>query len=157
MIEKIKNLFTRQVIIGGILLALALCGLVLVLQAGIFPYVSIESNQRAIVNLTPVSTDTLSNATPVPVLSSPEAETLPGVVSIGMTVQVNGTGQDGLRMRANPGTDHTVMFLANEGELFTIIDGPMIKDSLIWWKLQAQDNAQKEGWSVQDYLSAVQK
>jgi hypothetical protein len=73
-----------------------------------------------------------------------------------MTVQVNGTGQDGLRMRAEPGTDGDVLFLANEGETLMIVDGPVIQDSLIWWKVQSVQDAGKLGWSVQDYLAGIQ-
>lgn len=155
MLDKLKSIFTKPVIIGGIIISVLLCCLVLTLQIGVFPYVNITSSQKAIVAITPVQTDIEAViVSPTAVLE--ETENLPGVVSLGMTVQVSGTGQDGLRMRAEPGTDQTVVFVANEGEYFSIIDGPVIKDSLIWWKIQALDNAQKVGWSVQDYLMAVQ-
>ena len=156
MIEKIKKLLSKQVIIAGILLALALCFLMLVLQVGIFPYVGIGSGQKANVKITPLTSHAAIN-TPIPNNEgNASSGELPGVISLGMTVQVTGTGQDGLRMRTEPGTDETVLFLANEGEIFTIVDGPVIRDSLIWWKIQALDEAQKTGWSVQDYLVAVQ-
>lgn len=156
MIEKIKKLLSKQVIIGGILLALVLCCLVLVLQVGIFPYVEIGSGQKANVKITPLASDAAIGTLIPSNEEYSESGELPGVVSLGMTVQVAGTGQDGLRMRTEPGTDETVLFLANEGEYFTIVDGPVIRDSLIWWKIQALDDAQKSGWSVQDYLIAVQ-
>jgi hypothetical protein len=36
--------------------------------------------------------------------------------------------------------------------LLTIVDGPVIKDSLIWWKVESRHDPVKSGWSVQDYL-----
>jgi hypothetical protein len=156
MIDKIKNLLNKQVIIGGIILALLLCFLVLVLQVGIFPYLDLGPGKKANLEITPLTTQAAIGTTAATIESTAVPEDLPGVISLGMTVQITGTGQDGLRMRADAGTDQTVLFLANEGDLFTIVDGPVIRDSLIWWKIQALDDAHKSGWSVQDYLLAVQ-
>ncbi len=154
--KNIKNIFTRKVIISGILLALILCGLVFVFQIGVFPYMSINSDQKAIVITTPVvinPADANENSTGNP---TPTSQNLPGVVSLGMTVKVAGTGDTGLRMRAEPGTEQPVLFLANENEVFSIVDGPIIQDSLIWWKIQGLQDNQKLGWSVQDYLVAAE-
>ena len=153
--ETIKNIFTRRVIIGGIIFAVILCVLMLIIQMGVLPYLETASNQKAKVALTPYIYETAAVTTIFPTVTV-KPESLPGVVALGMTVQVAGTEQNGLRMRSEPGTDKTVVFLANEGEVFTIVDGPVIKDSLIWWQIQGLDDGQKNGWSVQDYLAAVQ-
>lgn len=154
--EKIKSVFTKKVVIFGILFALGLCLLVLIFQVGIVPYINQGSAQKAKVVLTPVNLEVLTHVQVSPAASTPTAEILPGVVSLGMAVQVSGTGQDGLRMRAEPGTEADVLFLANEGENFIIVDGPVIQDSLIWWKIQSLQDAGKVGWSVQDFLAGVQ-
>lgn len=155
MVEQIKKIFNKHVIIGGIILAGLLCALVLILQIGVFPYVTILTGQKAKVVVTPYAGVDNDEKEIEPTATYP-AESLPGVVALGMTVKVSGTGNEGLRMRSGAGTDQSVLFLANEDEYFTIIDGPVIKDSLIWWRIQGVENGQKTGWSVQDYLAAVQ-
>ena len=151
----LKKIFTKHVIIGGMIFAFILCAATLIIQIGVLPYFESSSNQKAKVVLTPFSYETVVETIPIPT-ATVAPESLPGVVSLEMTVKVAGTEQNGLRMRSEPGTDKSVIFLANEGEIFTIVDGPVIKDSLIWWKLQGLDDGQKLGWSVQDYLAAVQ-
>ncbi len=155
MSEQLKKIFNKHVIIGGLVLAGLLCVLVLVLQVGVFPYVTILTGEKAKVVITPYVGSDGSDIILEPTATYPP-ESLPGVVALGMTVRVSGTANEGLRMRSGAGTDQSILFLANEDEYFTIIDGPIIKDSLIWWKIQGVENGQKTGWSVQDYLTAVQ-
>ncbi len=155
MLERLRKIFTKNVIIGGLILAGLLCALVLILQIGVFPYVTILTGQKVNIAVTPYI-DLANSVDAIEPTATYSPESLPGVVSLGMTVKVSGTGDEGLRMRSGAGTDQSVLFLANEGEFFSIIDGPVIKDSLIWWKLQGNENGQKSGWSVQDYLEAVQ-
>ena len=154
--EKLKNLFTKKVILFSIILAMLLCLLVYFLQVLVFPYFSDISSVKARTVITPVDLSSLEITQVESEMPTPTVQILPGVVSLGMTVQVNGTGQDGLRMRAAPGTGSDVLFLANEGETFTIVDGPVIQDSLIWWKIQSLQDTGKLGWSVQDYLAGIQ-
>lgn len=154
--EKLKEIFTKKVLIFGVALALGLCLLTYFLQLVIFPYYSDTSDIKARTVVTPVDLSSLEQTQIEDVMPTPTVQLLPGVVSLGMTVQVNGTGQDGLRMRAAPGTDADVLFLANESESFTIVDGPVIQDSLIWWKIQSLQDTGKVGWSVQDYLAGMQ-
>ena len=46
-------------------------------------------------------------------------------------------------MHSDAGIDQQTIFLAQEGELFKIIDGPKILDGLIWWKIEALDDQTK--------------
>ncbi|BBB48559.1 SH3 domain-containing protein [Pelolinea submarina] len=154
--EKIKEIFTKKVILFALLLALFLCLLTYFLQVIVFPYFSNVSGIKARIVITPADLSNLEQVQQESVIPTEAVQLLPGVVSQGMTVQVHDTGEDGLRMRATPGTDADVIFLANEGENFTIVDGPVIQDSLIWWKIQSLLDAGKVGWSVQDYLAGLQ-
>ena len=154
--EKLKEIFTKKVLIFGVALALGLCLLTYFLQLVIFPYYSDTSDIKARTVVTPVDLSSLEQTQVEDAMPTPTVQLLPGEVSLGMTVQVNGTGQDGLRMRAAPGTDADVLFLANESESFTIVDGPVIQDSLIWWKIQSLQETGKAGWSVQDYLAGME-
>ncbi len=152
--EKIKNILTKEVIIASIILAVILCCLALLLQIGIFPYLNAQSEQKAYVVITPVDLHAAEEQDSA-VEPTATLQILPGVVARGDVVLVNGTGQGGLRMRSNPGTEATVMFVANENEYFNVVDGPVIKDNLIWWKIQSLTDAQKVGWSAQDYLASI--
>jgi redox-sensitive bicupin YhaK (pirin superfamily) len=154
--EKIKEIFTKKVILFGFLLAICLCLLTYFLQVVVFPYFSNASGIKARMVITPADLSNIDQVQQESEIPTEAVQLLPGVVSLGMTVQVHGTGEDGLRMRAAPGTDADVIFLANEGENFLIIDGPVIQDSLIWWKIQSLQDAEKVGWSVQDYLAGLQ-
>jgi len=78
---------------------------------------------------------------------------LPGVYSTGMVVQIANTGGDGLRIRSGPSTIDAPLYLGQEGEIFTIVDGPEIVESTIWWKIQSQSDENKLGWAVQEYLA----
>jgi hypothetical protein len=138
-------------------IALSLCGLIFTFQKLMFPNILLESNQRFLIEITPIDpvleiTDELSNrdgddfqnvVTPIP-----------GVFSIGMIIAVSGTGNDGLRIRSSAGIDQNTIGLAQEGEQFKLIEGPEIKDSLVWWKIIALNDSQKTGWSVQDYMKS---
>jgi hypothetical protein len=47
--------------------------------------------------------------------------------------------------------------LAQEGETYTITDGPEIKDGLIWWFIDQTNEGDKNGWAVQDYFAPVEQ
>ncbi len=151
---KINGIVNTRVLIGGIILAAILCCLLITLQIGLFPYLAIEPIQKVKLVLTPLASDTKVEGQE----SGSEQVIIdtPGVISTGVIVVIAGTGNEGLRMRAAPGTDQTVLFLAIEGEYFKVVDGPVITDALIWWEIQALNDVKKIGWSVQDYLIVSQ-
>jgi hypothetical protein len=153
--EKIKALLTRNVIIAAVFLAVILCCLALILQIGVFPYFNAHADQKAIVEVTSADMNAATASNNESVTPTPPVNVLPGVVSRGNIVIVNGTGQNGLRMRSTPGTDAPILFVANENEYFNVVDGPVIKDSMIWWKIQSLSDSQKVGWSAQDYLASI--
>lgn len=81
------------------------------------------------------------------------AETLSRDFTIGEKVQVSGTEGRGLRMRKQPGLTHGASFIAGEGEIFTLIEGPQREGDLVWWRLQSESNPTKDGWSVEEFLA----
>ena len=99
----LKKIFTKHVIISGIIFAFILCAATLIIQIGVLPYFESSSNQKAKVVLTPFSYETVVETIPIPT-ATVAPESLPGVVSLEMTVKVAGTEQNGLRMRSEPGT-----------------------------------------------------
>jgi len=72
-------------------------------------------------------------------------------------VQITGTGGNGLRLRASPGTDADVNFIAAELEVFKIIGGPIQLGDYIWWQLIAPYDENRQGWAVSDFLSVIEQ
>jgi hypothetical protein len=101
---------------------------------------------------TPTAADTPTSALPTPM---PVETAQPGQFGIGALVVVQGTGGTGLRFRENPGLGQRVQFLASEGEAFKVQDGPRELDGYVWWYLVSQQDENRFGWAVADYLQAL--
>jgi hypothetical protein len=115
----------------------------------------------AIVNVIRVPTDTPIPPTPTPVPGITPSPTIPpgqpgGEITVGAFVQITGTGGDGLRLRADPGLDGEVRFLALESEMFQVMDGPRQDGDYSWWFLVAPYDEKVKGWAVANYLTIVQ-
>jgi hypothetical protein len=107
----------------------------------------------------PVSTVTPQIPTQTPSVTSSSdipPSPPPGEISIGNTVQITGTGGDGLRLRSNPGLQSKVLFLGYEGEVFQVLDGPQQVDGYIWWYLSAPYDEKVQGWAVSNFISVLQ-
>lgn len=72
-------------------------------------------------------------------------------------VQITGTGGNGLRLRASPGTDADVNFIAAELEVFKVIGGPIQMGDYIWWQLIAPYDENRQGWAASDFLRVVEQ
>ena len=56
---------------------------------------------------------------------------------------VTGTGGDGLRVRPEAGLSQGVRFLAGEGEMFQVQDGPVEIDGYTWWYLVKSEDTSR--------------
>ncbi|MCJ7518354.1 MAG: hypothetical protein MUO42_01605 [Anaerolineaceae bacterium] len=157
MPEQNKSIITKPVIITSAAIGIGLCCLTFIFQRLVFPNIVFESSERIQVEITPISGNSNSQdqiSDQINKKISTETPPIPGVIALGMIVKVKGTGNEGLRMRSGAGIDQATLYLAQEDEQFKIIDGPVIIDSLIWWKIESMIEATKVGWSVQDYMKA---
>ncbi|HOJ01871.1 MAG TPA: hypothetical protein PLL88_09660 [Anaerolineaceae bacterium] len=120
-----------------------------------FPDTKDDALPTAIVKITPyVPTATNSMVEQTEIASSQEQATaLPGVFATNMRVRVSNTGGDGLKIHTEAGIESDTLTIASENSLWMIVEGPTIKESRIWWKIQSLDSA-IAGWAVQDYLTA---
>ncbi len=75
-----------------------------------------------------------------------------GIYAIGMKVVVQGTGEDGLRLRSLAGREYETIYIAREGEVFIISDGPKVTSGYIWWQIRSVNSNDLSGWAVQDFL-----
>jgi len=71
-------------------------------------------------------------------------------IAPGATVLVQGTGNAGLNLRAQPTTGAAIVITVKEGNSLTVVEGPREADGLVWWKLRTSDG--KEGWGAARYL-----
>jgi len=112
----------------------------------------------AVYTLIPAPTSTSLPAVLQVPTSTPTIDPLlnPTGIRVGGYVQVSGTGGEGLRLRAKPGTGSPVMFLAMEEEVFQVLDGPVPADGYVWWFLQAPYDKNRSGWAAADFLRIVE-
>lgn len=75
--------------------------------------------------------------------------------SSGLKVKVYGTGSDGLRIHQAAGQSSPTIYLAPEGSVFIVIDGPIVTGGFAWWKIEDKENGNIKGWVVEDYLQIV--
>ncbi len=108
----------------------------------------------------PTLTPTLQpTSSPIPdegVTQSSDGDHFAELIQLGDSVQIYGTQGDGLRLRAKPGLEGEILFLAYEGEIFVVKDGPQQASGYIWWFLVAPYDENVKGWAVENYLKALE-
>ncbi len=148
-------------ILAGIMLAVVLIGLVFLLiflsNQGKEP--SAVSEQVADITIIPSPTETPTLPITTEVIEMTETVQVvlpPGMIGIGAYVQVTGTDGSGLRMRAEPGTNTEVLFIAMDEEVFKVVGGPVEKDDYTWWQLEAPYDQTRTGWSAEPFLEVIE-
>ncbi|MCX8061938.1 MAG: SH3 domain-containing protein [Anaerolineales bacterium] len=115
----------------------------------------------AIVEIIPAPTLTPSPVPTPSIVPQAGGDSLPisssngDAIHVGDSVQIYGTQGDGLRLRANPGLEGQILFLAYEGEIFQVEDGPRQASGYVWWYLVAPYDENVKGWAVENYLRVV--
>lgn len=101
-------------------------------------------------------------ATPTEIVLIKTAEPTPtstdnvgGPFTIGMYVQIAGTGGVGLYIREAPGVKSPARFLGMDSEVFQVKDGARQADGLLWYLLEAPYDVNRSGWAAADYLNLV--
>jgi len=80
---------------------------------------------------------------------------LPGEIAVGVYVQIDGTGGDGLHLRLEPGLNNQPIALGYDTEIFQVLDGPRQVNGRTWWLLASPYDAARSGWAVEDYLAII--
>jgi hypothetical protein len=126
-----------------------------------FVIVTAEASLTPIITLPPLAVTAvlppLQAADSAPVLAGPTlppivftaTPTTPPRIGVGSTIEVVGT--DGIRIRDSAGTDNAanvVLTIANPGEHFSVIEGPLTANGLTWWRIQNAD-ATVIGWAAE--------
>jgi hypothetical protein len=160
LLETIRRLFSPWVILGGI----GMAGLLLIVFIGAILAVRVKPANRplgtVVLNVIPAPSDTVPPPQPTeaPTLMASELPPPTGGmgISVGVLVQVSGTGLDGVRIRTDPGLQGQVKFVGIETEVFQVKEGPKEADGYTWWFLVAPYDETLNGWAVGDYLQVIQ-
>ncbi len=144
-------------LIAGIIIGLIFLGFVAALLFFLSP------RQRTVPFVTPMITLVVAppiESSPTPEIQKSSTPTLPegvppdpgGVIQVGISVRITGTGGDGLRLRREPGKNGTPIFLGAENEVFAVKSGPESVDGFTWWYLEAPYDTTRAGWAVSNYM-----
>ncbi len=88
-----------------------------------------------------------------PTLAPVEITPTPASVEIGQIIVVEGVGDQLLNIRDKAGVQgSTVLLRANDGEIFSVVDGPSQADGFTWWRIQDPADSNRAGWAVANYL-----
>jgi len=96
---------------------------------------------------TPVANPLINKAISLP---TPDANNI--IFNKGLSIVIHGTGEEGLRIHQMAGQDSPTIYLANEGDLFIIADGPIITGGYVWWQIKSLSAEEILGWAAQDFL-----
>ncbi len=140
------------VILGALVIAAILTGGFILLIFFTPPQAQAQKPPEFTVIPGPTSTPTLPAVTPSP---TPTPPVTVGGIFVGAYVKISGTEGSGLRLRSEPGTNKTMLFVAMDDEIYQVKDGPRDAEGYTWWYLQAPYDTKRSGWAVSKYLTVV--
>jgi hypothetical protein len=152
-----KNLLNRWTIVGALAFALFF-GLLFLLWIYWTQPVKVPPALTGLEAMTVIPAPSATPpATPTSAPADATAAPPPGAdeIAIGGYVQISGTEDQGLRLRADPGLQGKLLFLGYDAEVYLVKDGPRLADDLTWWHLEAPYDATRTGWAAADYLSVI--
>jgi hypothetical protein len=155
-----KRWLSVGTILGGVLVALLLLGLVFVMTRMLYPSPSTVLVPTSVMKVISAATPTslvIPGQTPVPSATPTLDPSIYGGIGIGQYVQISGTGGDGLRLRTGAGTENPPLFLGFESEVFLVQDGPKEAGGMIWWLLVSPTDEARKGWASARYLALINR
>lgn len=152
-----KDIINPWVIAGSVLIAALLLTVSFLAAGNLTASEQASYAGDALITIIPVPTYT---PTPVPTrtivpVEIPTATPESGIQIDGF-VQISGTEGEGLRIREEPSLGAQVAYVGLEGEIFSVIGGPVEGDGYLWWQLEAPLNNTRQGWAVSNYLKPAQ-
>jgi len=155
----LKIIFSPWVLFGAVGIAALIIGGVVWLLFSTQP-VRTAGVPTAIVVVIPAPSSTqpgvlMPTGTPALTPTVP-ASPAPGVIALGATVEISGTGGEGLNLRNLPGLNSNIQYLGFESEVFLVSDGPQEVDGLTWWYLVGFFDESRSGWAASNFLTVVQ-
>jgi hypothetical protein len=91
-----------------------------------------------------------------PTLEAVRFTPTPVAIQIDSLVVVDGVDLQKLNVRDAPTiSGSSVVFRADEGTQFRIVNGPRQADGFTWWQIQDPNSLTRSGWAVANYLRVV--
>jgi len=149
-----KTILDPLVLIGSLVVALLLVVGMIVVLGPIQRSAPAPDQVEAVITVIPNPT-----STPLPTPTRPAPTATPAAnaaIQTGAFVKIQGTGGEGLRLRAEPSLSAPTNYVGLEDEVFRVLEGPEARDGYQWWLLEAPVNAAKNGWAVSNYLAVAQ-
>lgn len=147
---------------------LIIIAVVLVITGGIWGFVLLGNTNSVAVSGGPTPTPifvvitathtpeaiepTLAPAQPAVEQPAITATPPPQSIAVGGTVIVTGTEQAGLSVRGGAGVGFPILFIAVDGETFTVIAGPTDADGFTWWNISDPADSARVGWAASAFL-----
>lgn len=158
--DQIRRFINLKVLIGGGLVTVCLFGVLLIYLSSARQEQPAAASGTAVLYViaapSPTPLAPIVAPTPSPTPTQVTDNPISSTITVGTYVQITGTGGDGLRLRSEPGLSGMVRFLAIDGEVFQVMDGPVELDGYTWWLLQAPYDPNVQGWAVADFMIVVQ-
>ncbi len=151
----VRAFFRPLVLIGIFFVAIMLLTAAFLILDATRPEMTPADPGTAVIHMIAAPTETTVPAMPAPSLS-PTPPLVENGLFIGGSVEITGTGGDGLRLRYTAGLEGKVRLLGSEGEIFTVVDGPQKADGYTWWYLENPQDSARRGWAVADFLRPAQ-
>ncbi len=89
-----------------------------------------------------------------PTLAPVEISPTPVNIALGMDVVVDAE-ESGVNVRSGAGIANARLFVAPNGSIFRVIDGPAQADGLTWWQIQNTVDPNQVGWAAAAYLEVL--
>jgi hypothetical protein len=104
-------------------------------------------------NETPIGPTAAPTGEPTVTPTAAEPTAVP--IEIGGQIVIVGTEGAGLAVRQGPGVDFAYLFVADDGDVFNVQDGPASADGYDWWYIVDPADEDRAGWAVSDYMEAA--
>lgn len=89
-----------------------------------------------------------------PTLAAIQLSPTPAPIRVGSVVAVEGVDLDTLNVRSSASlTESSILFRAQEGEIFNIVAGPEQSSGFTWWRVQDPNDVNRAGWAVSNFLN----
>ncbi len=158
--NRLREVIQPWNIFGAVIVALLLTALTIGILSFTQPSAGSPNPPTAAITLIPAPTETPLPVTqiiltPTPTLNIPPSP-IPGTFSIGTIVQIAGTDGEGLNLRGSASLEAPIQYLGFESEVFTISEGPVEADGLVWWYIVGFHDQSRAGWAAANFLQVVQ-